>query len=363
MRKYDILLVVGTIAALFILITANIPSGFASTVTGLLTGQTGEQNETNETQNESVIIEKLVDETPEFYVFPEEGLKIKSENFTTDTGLNLKIGEIHNIGDNRSVIVKMTNGKDWVSFNITLLQNDTWNYGLIKELLIVPSHSGLLIVPNGTNYYRYNNQLVVSLNGSDGEIYVYTDKRPTRVVADVSTKWYYDDSKKLLVIDLLSHSNHEITIDWTSYPLVRGTLYVEDKKDIEKLEYKKTVLLGLVEKYSNLIDQLEKRLKDLLNITSTLKEKYNMSVEKSKELSEEEKTMKKKMFEYNQTKSLLEQKMKGKTLLSPLKAVLLGLILIIIIFYIVGVQLGRLSPQKKGSKGIQSPEVGGENEN
>ena len=347
MRKLDKLMLIGIITSLLILLVINIPSSFASEVSNVLFGATtnSEENVTNETVETVAIVSE-----PDFYVYPEEGLEIKTETFTTKTGLELKIGEIYNPGEEKNVTVKIKVGEKWKVFDILLRENDTWTYGLVNSLLIVPEHSGLVIDPNETNYYKYNNQLKMLLKGSDGKVFVYAKERPTRVVADVSIHWSYDGKENLVIIELLSHSDHRITVDWTLYPLTSGVLYVEDKTELEELEYKESLLEEKLNRYLDLIESLSSHLKELLNITSNLKAEYNKTLEEKNRLDEESSMLSDKITEVNNTKTKLEEKLEGKTVISPLQAIFLGLVLLIIISYIVLFQFERLVPPKGEGK-------------
>lgn len=363
MKKYDTLVFVGIITTLLILLVMNVPNGFASEITNYFLGSTvNDENQTNELNiNQTVENEPAISE---FFVDPDENITRELERYKTSTGLELTIGRVKNEGQERNVTVYITNRDEWISFDVFLPENSTWEYGLINKILILPEKVRVKILTNETNYYRFNKQLIIGINGSDSKLYIFSKEKPNRVVADVSTVWRYDKEKNFVTIQLSSHSTHKITIDWTHYPISSGTIYVEDRKKIEEMKYGLNILNAKLINYTSLYNSLTERLEELINITNKLESILNNKTMEKETLEEEQSEIIEKIREVNRTKTKLEEKLKDKTIISPVKAALLSIAFIIIVGYILLVQFGRIS-QRQSSKGVVETKIitGENNEN
>lgn len=365
MKKFDMLILIGVVTALLMVFSVNIGSSFASSVSALLFGSTEEKNHSlNLTKSVGNLSEEIEER---IHIYPEEGLEKSVETFETKTGMELEIGKVYNPGDERNVTIEIEVNNKLVSFNVLLHKNDTWSYGLINGILIFSPESGLIIDADNTNYYKFNNQLKASLLGKGRFVYIYSQKQPSRVVADVSTKWKYENN--FVIIELASWSKHSVIVDWTRYPLYSGILYVEDKTKLEELQYQEKILNKKLSRYETLISSLESRLSELNNITASLKNLFSNLLSEKENLEKEKQEIDERINEVNATKIKLEEKLSGKTVISPLKAILLGLALLIIISYIVLFQLQRIAlpkePRKKEVTEIEKNEVnqiGGGNE-
>ena len=223
-RFTDKILLIGILTTFLILVASNTPQSFAAEFfkLGGVTVDSVEQNNqvidtTVTVVNETHFIEENITTSIPFTVKPETDLEIDYNIYKTRNGLEFGLGSVYNSGNEKNITVKIFNEDDEIYVNITMKKNGTWNFGKIKDMLIVPLASNLIINPLNTSYYESVNQLRISLNSTsnEDEFLVYTKQRPNRVVADVSTKWNYDYDTKILKISLLSSSEHFIIVDWT----------------------------------------------------------------------------------------------------------------------------------------------------
>ncbi len=340
MKKLDKLTIIGILTTIVLVFLINTHGSLAYTLSSIFTISPSSTS-SNETPN----ITNITMEKRDFYIYPSGNLDIGSYVGTTKTGLKLEMKNVYNPTNNTDFVVDIFNGEKWAKFNITIDHNSTWSYALINGILVVPAHSGLYFDSTNTNYYKFNKQLKVSTKGGDGVIYIYTEEKPSRVVANVSIKWYYNDSTNVLVIKLLSNSNHTFVVDWTEYPVMQGTIFVEDRTGIEEMEYEKSNLEKELEKYNKLLTELNNRLNYLENVTANLTSEYSDLTNKLNKLINEKTEIQNKITEYNKTKTMLEEKLKDKTIISPFKAALIVIFLIFLIGYMLLVQFERIAPQ------------------
>ncbi|MEM7826924.1 MAG: hypothetical protein QXQ40_01725 [Candidatus Aenigmatarchaeota archaeon] len=322
MKNHDKIILVGILSTIMLVSINHIQMSIANDAVNVSDNNLESYNITQNEQEEVGLI------------VLEKNTTYETRTHITRNGFELEIGTVHNLGEDRKIEVNILNGDGhWIVFRPYIRQNQTWNYGKIGNMIILPKESGLIINPFNTSYYKTNKQLRIGLDGYGSELFVYVDKRPTRVSSNINVHWTYDKDTKLLSLRLDKVSDI-ITIDWTEYPLY-GTLFIEDQTKKEELDY---YLKNLKESYKRMEEEDSLLLHKIGRIGSEIAS-INASIqEKKSEKSELEKYVN----EINRTKEELSNKLMGSTLISPIKLILIVVWMVVLISYIFVFQMEKI---------------------
>ena len=342
MKSLDTILLVGILTTFLLVTLTNTPQSFASD-TLKLGGITVSDTEQNKTPDTTIIAsrpdEKNITTALPFMVEPDKDLESSFKIYKTKTGLDMGIGLIYNRIDNkkdRNITVTIPNGNETIIFNITMKEDDVWCFCKIKDLLIVPAAPNLMVDPFNTSYYEMGNQLRIGLIGEAEKknLIIYAKERPSRVVADVNTKWNYDYKTKKLEILLPSFSNHTIIIDWTYYPF-RDVLFVEDTTRVEELNNK---IMKLEENNNNIdiiLSNLTAELNNLKNEAVKINLTLNETESETEKINNEISIIENNITDLNETNARLENKIAEKVIITPLQLILIIIIFLIPTSYII----------------------------
>jgi hypothetical protein len=249
------------------------------------------------------------------------------KDYETSNGMTLTLGRVDNYGDEeKNVIIPIGFSGKTLYYNLTLEANRTWTYAAINGILILP-HTPMIINPTSTCYYRIGDQLLISIEKDyEGvsEIQVYC-KEPGVIMAGTPVRWYYDYKSGSLVI---AGSNHfkEIMLYFSRF-VPEGTVFLEDTRTVEELEYRaeklelnfktmNTTILPLRETLENMTGELEGLESESENVTAEIE-----AIKEAIPLT-------------NETMKLYEERISADVVLSPsvgVITIIIALILIVII--------------------------------
>jgi len=250
------------------------------------------------------------------------------EEYETANGMTLTLGRVDNYGDEeKSVIIPIEFSGKTLYYNLTLEANRTWTYATINGILILP-HTPMIIDPAKTCYYQLGDQLLISIEKDyEGvsEIQVYC-KEPGVIMAGTSVRWYYDYKSGSLVV---AGSNHfkEIMLYFSRF-VPEGTVFLEDTRMIEELEYRaeklelnfgtiNTTILPLRELSGNLTSELEGLKSESENVTAEIE-----AIKEAIPLT-------------NETMKLYEERISADIVLSPSGVVITIIITLVLIVIII----------------------------
>lgn len=270
-------------------------------------------------------------ESKDILVVLEENVSYETKSFTTKNGLDLEIGFVKNLGESREVevYVNVLSGK-WIVFRPFIKANETWSFARVGEFAILPKNSGLLINPNETSYYRINKQLRMSFEGKGNEIFIYSEKRPTRVAGYTNIKWSYSSNDRMIYI-FRSDSDGKITVDFVDYPIV-NPLIIEDRTREEELLYDlskiKAGFKELDAEEYRILNEIDSIRKEMVKINETIKEKEDEKLNLVAKIEEE-----------NNKKSEIEKLLKEHYLVSSNQVIIVAILFIILVGYSIYINL------------------------
>ena len=169
----------------------------------------------------------------------EEKEEISTHNekeYITDNGKKLFHTEIKNIFDTSKNITIPISIRDKTQYILRTMQpGEELEYTRINGIMILPK-TDIDIDPVKTSYYPLSEQLIISfMPGKElYEIDVYTEKIPSLVMAETSIKWSYNS--EILKIKAVDGFKDKITIFFSYMPLT-GTVFLEDTKNLENMNY------------------------------------------------------------------------------------------------------------------------------
>jgi hypothetical protein len=249
------------------------------------------------------------------------------EVYETANGMDLTLGRVDNYGNGeKNVIVPIEFAGKTLYYNLTLEANMSWTYAAINGILILP-HTPMIIDPTKTCYYPSGDQLIISIEkdyNEMSEIEIYS-KEPSIIMAGTPIRWYYDYNSGSLLIAGYNHFN-DITLYFSKF-IPQGTVFIEDRKNAEELEYRaekleesfmtmNTTIIPLAESASNLTGELEAVKSTIRNTTIEI-ELINNTIPVT-----------------NSTIKAFEEKVSANVVLSPsgvVITIIIALILIVIL--------------------------------
>lgn len=328
MKNHDKILLIGMLTTVLLVSINHVQTSIANNVDNVVNA-----NNTINITPETLM--STISEGNEIgLIVLEKNTTYEVKKYTTKNGFELEIGTVLNMGESKEVEVNiLSDDGKWIIFMPYIRQNQIWNYAKVNNMIILPKESGLMIDPFNTSYYKTNKQLRISLDGHGTEIFIYTDKKPTRVSSSTNVHWKYDKNTKFLELKFNS-INYMITIDWTEYPLY-GTLFVEDRAEIEELDYYlknlKNTYKGLEEEDGILLYEIGSLNNEIASLNSIINEK-----------KEEKIVLENDINEINTTKEELRSTVMDNTLLSPIRIILIVMWIIVLVSYLSVFQIRKI---------------------
>ncbi|MEM7816341.1 MAG: hypothetical protein QXZ20_00335 [Candidatus Aenigmatarchaeota archaeon] len=270
-------------------------------------------------------------ESKDILVVLEENVSYEVKSFITKNGMELYVGFVKNLGESREieVYVNVVNGK-WITFRPFIKENETWSFARVGEFAILPKTSGLFINPNETSYYKINKQLRINFEGKGNEIFIYSEKRPTRIVGYTNIKWSYNLNGRMIYI-FRSDSDGKITVDFVDYPIV-NPLIIEDRTKEEELLYDlskiKSGFKELDEEEYRLLYEIDGIRREISRINESIKEKESEKLSFMEKIDEE-----------NRKKSDIEKLLKEHYLVSSNQVIIVAILFIILVGYSIYINL------------------------
>jgi hypothetical protein len=250
------------------------------------------------------------------------------KEYETSNGMKLTLGRVDNYGDEeKNVIVPVFFNSKTIYYNLTLPADRSWTYATVNGVLILPQ-TPMIIDPTKTTYYHSGEQLLISIEkdyGVSSALQIYCDE-PSVIMAGTPVRWHYNYKSNSL---LISGSNHfsEIMLYFSRFN-PSGTVFLEDRSNVEELAYRAEHLEQSIEGMNTTIVPLE----DVLNNLTT--EIGDLEAERSS-VTAETVAIKKSIPLTNRTIDAYEQRIGANAVVSPSFIVIGGIIALILIVVII----------------------------
>ena len=203
-------------------------------------------------------------------VVPEGNVMIvPEEKGSTSNGLTLSLGKVSNSLDFSILVKNITFAGNSLPLDIIIAPNSTWTYVRLDGILIVPKTPAVIDVRK-TSFYQSSRQLHVSFDGTDEvDIYFKSYGLPRIVISDASIRWSFKDT-------VLNVKSSDVMRDVDVYWLdeTNDTVFVEDRRKVESLEYVLSRLAEELPKANELLVKLrvknDELKKSLFSVESRL---------------------------------------------------------------------------------------------
>ncbi len=192
-------------------------------------------------------------------VIPEGNIMmVPEERYHTNNGLTLSLGKVSNNLDFSILARNITFAGNSLPIDIIIAPNSTWTYVRLDGMLIVPK-TPAIIDTEKTSFYQSSRQLHISFDGTDEvDIYFKNYGPPQIVISDTNIIWSFKDS----VLNVKSTGvMKNIDVYWLDE--TNNTVFVEDRRKVESLEYVISRLAEELPKANGLLVKLRLKNDDL----------------------------------------------------------------------------------------------------
>lgn len=257
----------------------------------------------------------------------EEELYVNEKNYITDNGKNLILGTVISRQNETDMVeIPISYRNELYYIERTMSPGEEWTYIKINGILIVPKSAGILNQYK-TSYYPKSDQLVIHIL-PDGlsELEVYTDDIPSLVLSETPVRWSYNNG--ILDIKMSEKFTGEISVFFGYIPL-SGTVFIEDTKNLETLEYSTVKMRNSISEMENQVEEFEAEITDLENEIDAIEDETDDVSTSNSELEEDVEGL-------NKTATDLENSITANVAVSPIEVsigILLTIILALIILY------------------------------
>ncbi|MBI2173351.1 MAG: hypothetical protein HYT73_04080 [Candidatus Aenigmarchaeota archaeon] len=157
---------------------------------------------------------------------------VPEEKEYTNNGLTLSLGKVSNSLDFSILAKNMTFAGNSLPIDMIIAPNSTWTYARLDGMLIIPKTPAVIDAWK-TSFYQSSRQLHISFDGTDEvDIYFKSYGPPRIVISDANIRWSFKDS----VLNVKSTDvMRDIDVYWLDE--TNDTVFVEDRRKIESLEY------------------------------------------------------------------------------------------------------------------------------
>jgi hypothetical protein len=180
-----------------------------------------------------------------------------------------------------------------------------------------------------TSFYSNGGQLRVLMDQENlKKMWIFTEEkgRPGFILADSDILWGYDAETKIITVDS-DKFNHKILVYWVNYR-TSGTVFIEDTRNVEILEYRfqklqddKEIKTIEISEKTNYTLGLEVKIENLSSTSSELVfQRGNLTLEIDRE---------------NQTLDEFSSRITGNVVVSPSTYIIYIIVLIILVIILV----------------------------
>ncbi len=253
---------------------------------------------------------------------------ITVKEYETSNGMKLVLGRVDNYADDeKNIIVPVVFNDKTIYYNLTLPADRSWTYASVNGVLILPQ-TPMVIDPTKTTYYHSGEQLLISIEKDyegTSTLQIYSEA-PSVIMAGTPVRWHYDYKSRSLII---SGSNHfsEIMLYFSAFN-PSGTVFLEDRSNIEELAYR-------AEKLEQSIEGMNTTIVPLEDVVSSLASEIEELKAESSDVIEETAAIKKSIPLTNRTIDAYEQRIGSNAVVAPSGVVIGGIVALILIVVII----------------------------